>query len=305
MTESIENIFSTNIELLGDMDKAVYYFREQEYGKALNLVADSIPQINLVLQAIIKDREYFNLVDTESMYEMLTGILEAQKNKDFILLADLLELQLVNFLIGVQELIIGKEEIIFNEDNYRENINMLLERQTGFTEDMKEPINTALLLENGYRVEFTSCGLMTLAGENDGAKFYFHTNNKILTEAFLLARHWYQENKRKYIIYGLGMGYHINELIRLAPEAEIEIYESDRNVVQLACAFAQVKRLLSDEHLKLVYDPELTLLESRIAALQPEEAFAVHYPSYKNIRDAQGRKRMDQKLRWPDALSQP
>lgn len=303
MTDSVKNIFHTNKRLLSDMDKAVYYFREQQYDKALHYVANSIDQINLVLESIITDREYFNLVDTDSMLEMLTGILAAQKNRDYILLADLLELQLINFLIGVQELIISKEEIMFNEDNYRDNINLLLERGIGFPEQVKEPMNTAKLLDNGYRVEFTSCGQMTLAAENDGSKFYFHTNSKVSLEAFLLARHWYQDNKQRYIIYGLGMGYHIHELIKLAPEAEIEIYEADQNIVQLACAFADMKELLQGDKIKLNYDPELRLLEKRIADLQPDEAFVVHYPSYKNIRSSEGKKLIDTKLSWSDVVN--
>lgn len=296
LTESIRNIFEHNIKLLGDMDKAVYYFRGQQYDKALTVVTNSMDQIKLMIEAIIKDRDYFNLVDTESMLEMLSGIHEANKNSDFVLLADLLDMQLINFIVGVQELIIGKEEIVFNEDNYKENIDLLMERGKGFPEKLKEPINTTTLVENGYRVEFTSCGQMTLAAENDGTKFYFHTNCRIRLEAFLLASHWYQESKKKYILYGLGMGYHISELQALAQDAEIEVYESDLNVVQLACAFADVKDLLLKERIKFFYDPELKLLKDRIAGLKPDEAFVLHYPSYKNVRNLEGKEILKAKL---------
>jgi hypothetical protein len=220
---------------------------------------------------------------------MLTGILEAKKNKDFILLADLLDLQLINFLIGVQELIISKEEIIFNEENYKENIKLLMKFGSGFPEQLQEPVNTAKLLESGYRVEFTSCGRMTLAAENEGAKFYFHTNSRIQEEAFLLARHWYQSDKKKYILYGFGMGYHISELQALDEEAEIEIYEADPNVMQLACAFTDVKEILLNKKIKLHFDPELVLIKNRIAHLHTGETFIVHYPSYKNIRSTGGK----------------
>lgn len=303
MTENIRNIFDTNIQLLGVMDKAVYYFREQQYEKALQYVVDSVDQINTVLESIIKDREYFNLVDTESMFMMLTGILTAQKSKDFVLLTDLLELQLISFLIGVQELIISKEEITFNEEHYKENITLLLECGVDFSDQLKEPINTTQLLENGYRIEFTSCGQMTLAAENNGSKFYFHTNNKIQSEAFLLARHWLLQNKKRYIIYGLGMGYHINELILLAQDAELEIYEGDQSVVQLACAFTDIRSLLQNERVKLIYDPELLKLKNRISEIRPEEEFVVHYPSYKNIRSLEGKKLIDDKLSWSDLVN--
>ncbi len=289
MTESVKNIFELNIRLLGDMDKAAYYFREQQYDKALGLIADSIDQIKFVIEAIISNREYFKLVDSESMLEMLKGILTAKQNGDFVLLADLLELQLINFLISVQELIISKEEIAFDEGNYKENIELLAERHIGFAEVFREPINTEELLKSGYRVEFTSCGQMTLAAENAGAKFYFHTNSRIKAEAFLLARNWYKENKKSYILYGFGMGYHVFELLSMAKEVEIEIYEADKNVLQLACAFTAMKELLLDSHIKLIYDPDFELLKERMNKLTEEEELIVHYPSYKNIRSSEGK----------------
>ncbi|MDD3172593.1 MAG: hypothetical protein PHF63_02795 [Herbinix sp.] len=302
MTESIQDIFEHNIKLIGDMEKAVYYFREQQYDKALYLLAHSIDQIKLVIEAIITNREYFNLVDTKSMLEMLTGILDSKKNKDFVLLADLLELQLINFLIGVQELIISKEEIIYDEDTYKENIALLMENGIGFPKEMQEPINTTKLLESGYRVEFTSCGQMTLVAENEGFKFYFHTNSRIQLEAFLLARNWKQKEKKRYLIYGFGMGYHVQELHRLAEEAEIDIYESDCNVMQLACAFTDIKELLLKKQIKLIYDPELKILRERLANMQETEEFFVHYPSYQNIRSSEGKEFLDNKLSWLKAI---
>jgi hypothetical protein len=304
LTRNIRSIFEQNIQLLGALDKAVHYFREQRYDKALSLVANSVGQVKLVIEAIISDREYFNLVDTESMLVMLTGILDAKKNRDFILLADLLELQLVNFLIGVQELIISKEEILFDEDHYKENISLLLERGTGFLERLPEPIDTEKLLESGYRVEFTSCGEMTLAAENGGSKFYFHTNSRIREEAFLLASHWHQEDKTRYILYGFGLGYHVKELQAAAEEAEIEVYEADGNVLQLACAFTDVKELLLNKSIKLIYDPEFALLKERIADLKPEEVFLVHYPSYRNIRSSEGKATLDEAFSWIKAIEE-
>lgn len=304
LTENINNIFRQNIQLLGGLDKAVHYFREQQYDKALGLVANSIDRVKNVIEAIISDREYFNLVDTGSMLVMLNGILDAKKNKDYILLTDLLELQLINFLIGVQEMIISKEEILFNEDNYRENIRLLLENGEGFPEQLTEPIDTEKLLGSGYRIEFTSCGQMTLAAENDGYQFYFHTNSRVQEEAFLLARHWYKEDKKRYIVYGFGLGYHVKELLAAAEDAEIEVYEADRHVIQLACAFTEMNELLQNNRLRLIYDPELKLLKERITDLKPEEVFQVHYPSYNNIRSREGKEILNEVLPWTKVIEE-
>jgi hypothetical protein len=280
------------------MDKAVIYFREQQWDKALKHMADSIDEVRLSIEAIISNREYFNVVNTESMLEMLTGILEAKKNGDFILLADLLELQLINFLIGVQELIISKEEIKFDEQKYQDNIELLLTHSDGLENRLKEPINTSALLEKGYRIEFTSSGLMTLAAENEGMTFYFHTNNNVQSEAFHLARHWYQPNRTNYNIYGYGMGYHIRELLAIDPEAQITVYESEVDVLQLACAFTDMKKVFSSPKVKLLFDPELVLLKEHLSQPEESDRLKIHYPSYKNIRNSEHRMRIADVLPW-------
>jgi hypothetical protein len=280
------------------MDKAIFNFREQQCDKALGYIVHSFDEVRMIIEAIITDREYFNLVDTESMLEMLTGIMEAKKNNDYVLLADLLELQLINFLIGVQELIINKEEMVFDEELYRKNIRLLVEHSEGLDNHTLDQINTAQLLEQGYRIEFTSCGLMTLAAENEGLKFYFHTNNKVHTEAFLLARQWYRKEASTYIIYGYGMGYHISELHKLAPDAEILIYEADANVMQLACAFSSMESLLESGRVRLIYDPEFTGLQEQLQSMSESCVFHVHYPSYQNVKASKGKEILVEGLPW-------
>ncbi|MGB4658205.1 MAG: hypothetical protein WBI07_03370 [Mobilitalea sp.] len=302
MTENIQTIFEDNIKLLGDMNKAVYYFREQQFDKALILLANSIDQVKYVIESIVENREYFNLVDTKSMLEMTTGLLEAKKNRDFILIADLVELQLINFLTSVQELIISKEEIIFDEEKYKENIHLLIENGIGFEQKLIQTIDTAELLASGYRVEFSSCGLMTLAARNEESKFYFHTNCQVQLEAFILAKNWYQKDRKNYVIYGFGLGYHIAQLCQLAPEAQIEVYEADKNVLQLACAFTEVGELLTNPKIKLIYDPDLELLQKRILKIGTEEVLHVHYPSYKNIRAESEKDIIDAVYPWPKAI---
>ena len=299
MTDNIRDIFEQNIVLLGQTDKAICYFRRQQHDIALGIIADAMDLIKHSIEAIINDREYFNLVSTDSVMEMLSGILDSYKKVDYILLADLLELQLVNFIIGVQELIIGKEEISFDEERYYENIEFLKDNSSGLEKLLNQPVDPQELLMKGYRVEFTSCGLMTLVAQNGDASFYFHTNNRIYAEAFMLAGHWYRKDLKEYIIYGLGFGYHIHELLNISDQAKITIYESDLNVIKLASIFTRLKELMkSGGRLKLVYDPEYQELKQRIKNITQEEEFFVHYPSFQNIRNDEGRRLMKNHVSW-------
>ncbi len=301
MTDNIKLIFHKNIGVLEQADKAIFYFREQQHDIALGIIANSMGLIRQSIEAIINNKEYFNLVSSDSVMEMLSGILEAYKTGDYILLADLLELQLVSFIIGVQELIISKEELTLSEDSYKDNLKVLKSNSQGLEDLLIEPIDPQTFIREGYRVEFSSCGLMTLAARNGDDSFYFHTNNRISAEAFMLARHWYNKDTKRYIIYGLGFGYHINELLTISNNSEIIIYEEDLNVILLASAFTKIKDMFGAERVKLVYDPKLEKLKKRISNLQKEEAFYVHYPSYQNIRSENDRKILKIYVSWNKA----
>lgn len=302
MTGKIKNIFERNIYLLEQADKAVFYFRKQLHDRALAIIADSIGILKNTIEDIIADRDYFNTVSTDSVLEMLSAILDAYKKGNFILLADLFEMQMVTFLCRIQELVIGKEEIGFNEELYYENLKALKDNCMGLDETLINTIDPQPLLKEGYRVELTSCGLMTLVAENNGAQFYFHTNGRVQAEAFILASHWYKEKIKEYILYGLGFGYHIKELISLSENADITVYEGDLNVIMLACAFAKIKDILECKRVKLIYDPKFSKLKRRIRNLSDREALCVHYPSYQNIRNAEGRMILESYVSWSQSI---
>jgi hypothetical protein len=98
------------------------------------------------------------------------------------------------------------------------------------------------------------------------------------------------------------MGYHIHELQSIAKEAEIEVYESDLNVLRLACAFTNVEDVLSNNKIKLIFDPELELLKERMNSLTEEDSLLIHYPSYLNIRKDEIKEILQKVLPWVKVL---
>ena len=129
MKKEILEIFNKNIELLALVDKAVVYFREGRYDLALDMVSGMGDGITAMAKQIIGDREYFANVSTESVEEMIEGILKARRDCDYVLLADLLDVQLGEFICKVQELIMMREDYFaFDEAKYSQAI-MKLDRK--------------------------------------------------------------------------------------------------------------------------------------------------------------------------------
>jgi hypothetical protein len=141
------------------------------------------------------------------------------------------------------------------------------------------------LAEQGYEVEFSSCGLMTLAMTDKLGRYYLHSNGRISEEAFTLASSWYDEETTGYIVYGLGLGYHVRELMQLDNNISIEIYEADINILKLAAAYTRLANVINKPNIRLVYDPIHKHLLKRLTKLKQDEKFIIHYPSLRNVRD--------------------
>ena len=305
MRENIRAIFEQNTELIRRTEIALQYYREQQYDKALGLTAQAIDQLRDISEAIFSDREYFAAVSDASVAEMLNGLLQTKKKKDYVLLADLFEMQLLTFLYSIQELILNKEDYMEYDDvAYAKRTALMKEKLAESirccetdTDTAKRaclnvnalldaPLDPEKLLDGGYRVEFTSSGRMTVAvRDREGRDLYLHSNGNVSKEAFLLAKRWTEKTADSYIIYGLGMGYHIEEMLHLSPDSEIEIYESDMNILKLSCAFSKIENLLQDVGVQLIYDPDGTLIQKRLKERTRNEAVCVHYPSLRNVKE--------------------
>lgn len=285
MTPQVKTLFQTNVELLEIVDKAIVYFREQDYQRALEFMPEVSEKMRHVIDGLLAENEYFELVSTESLTEMLEGIVEASRAEDYVLLADLLELQLCTLLCNVQELIMKKEDYaFFSEAMYQEQCAAMIKKLaaggTVHPETLFEtPLDPEKLLEQGYRVEVTSCGLMTVAVATDRGSVYLHSNNKVGLEAFMVARGFARQDAETYLVKGFGMGYHVVELSKQKPLAKIEVFESDGQVLKLACAFSPLKKLLENENISICYDEDGAAWHDRVENLKDTEAVCLHMPS--------------------------
>ena len=101
MDKDIKRILYLNSQILKYSDKTIIYLRLQNYNKALFFSSKTIDILMEVFEDIINKKSYFNvdfdIVDVNYINQMLRGLLDAQDNYDYILLADLYEMQLNTF----------------------------------------------------------------------------------------------------------------------------------------------------------------------------------------------------------------
>ena len=334
MQTDIRRIFELNKRLIGEVDRAVCMFRIGRYDKALEYTADTADEINAIADAVMQDREYFESVPTDFIEGMLKSIVDATVAKDYCLLADIYEMQLSTFVCGLQELILGREQFLeFDNERYRESISALksvlremIEERDDLTVDeqkrfrvnlnakLDDMFDPAELLKKGFNLEFTSSGLMTIAAPYRGGRIYLHSNGRIINESLQLALNWYDAMVDEYVVYGFGMGYHVEELHRLAPDKRIVVYESDLDVLKLYCAFRGDTSLLTEENVFIVYDRDMKLISGKLRGTAPAAEgqkyifvgddgrivkVCIHYPSY---RRSVGCREIDAALPWKAAV---
>ena len=174
---SVKDLYKKNIQLLSYTNKLIYYFRNQNHDYALRLTSDVITLFTSYLEVLNEYQSYFNedyvTYNMDAVMGIFNGILKAQENKDYILLADLYELQIIPLLTKLQEILIGKEGVTLIEDTYTESIKIMEENYKGIAIELNRMPKHSEYTDNRYEIEFTSAGLMTLA-VNDNGKYYLH-----------------------------------------------------------------------------------------------------------------------------------
>ena len=297
MKENIIKIFKQNIKLIPEVDKIIYYFRIQNYDQALRRLAGVTGELSLLIEELLEDIVYISSniypIEAEYILNVLNGLLKAQESKDYIYLVDLFEIHVIDLLAKLQEGILVQFGLPFDENKHLDNINAISELKLDFISELKPLKETAELLGNGYSIDPTSSGLPTLAIETEEERYYLHSNHRVENEAFILANSWYNLEKDTYIVYGLGLGYHIIELANLDDNITIEVYESDMNIINLACMFADLKGIIKRPNVRLIYDPKFIKLIAKISKLEENEDFVLHYPSVRNIKDSRIREELE------------
>lgn len=287
-----QKIFEKNIKIINLINSTTKYIRKQNFYRGLHFSEQVINELVSNIDNIFLNKDYFNkdvlLVDENTINDMLNQLLDAQANKDLVLVADLYDMLLKPFLLSLQNFLIYHEpyEGLCDDSIYEKNIKLLASINESLANKLLNECETPeSLLDRGYSVEFTSCGLITLAGMHENTKYYLHSNINPVEEAFSMAEEWFDCNISEYFVYGLGLGYHIEELIKLDNSASITIYEGDINVIQLACACCNLEYILNNYNISINYDPNYKEVSNVLDSLNQNQSLVIHYPSIRNIKN--------------------
>ncbi len=292
--------YTKNIRIINLLNEMSNYFRRQNFNRGDRLFRDWTGLFSELVTELIQDKDYYNaygdIVDEVLLMEILSQILNAQENKDYVLLTDLLQMNLLPLLLSIQEIYKANNDI--SEVDYFDK-NMEYIKATNSSSDI-DAIKKRYDLINScesifkdpktykeYILKSASTGDVILEVVNGNGSINFHSNNDPDKEGLEIAEYYYDSYKREYIVFGLGMGYHVRQLCRITNgKVKIKVYENDINVLALSLVMMDFTGYLSG-NLEIYYDKEFSAFIKDIGDNtgfdMKTRTLLMYYPAVRNI----------------------
>ena len=242
-------------------------------------------ELEQYLGGIMRESEFLE-DDTQSLLvQSLQAIMQAQENEDYVLLADVIEIQLLADLNIIQNKMRESLSAFEDESEIWNKNNKLITKDTRLIDTVKRISEECKcksgLLEREIWTEQTNSGAKTLAAKDEKGVFYFHSNIDPYYEAWQFANWYYRPEKKEYVIYGLGLGYHIEALMNLDESIHVRVFEQDINVLYYFLRSRIQNKILTNPHIEITYDPELKKFAD---ALNENAVVVMHHPSLRHIK---------------------
>lgn len=286
-TKKYNSIFKDNIYLFDCCMELIDLSRTQKFSK----ISEKAPALNdkifLLINFYIDNPAFFgqdtSAINKDFLTDMLSSINNAYVSKDYILLADLYELQVVPQIKEIQSILIDFINIYSSTEYLDKNLALLkIHNITLF-----KMISNHVYDSQKYLLNYSDTGLISLSIHLNATEHYLTTLQNPQYDGKILAEHYFEENRFCYTIYGFGMGYHLTEMSKKYVGATINIFESDLSVLSVAFRYTDLSTLLENENVHIHYDPDFSKLSevlNKISLNNNTSRFLMHYPSIGNIK---------------------
>lgn len=285
-----KHIYCKNQKCLQLIPEIVEDYRKQYFFQGSKKFSVLTVELSAIAEAVVLQTEW--QIDREEMLLMLEMLVEAQKNRDYILISDILEGDLLPFLQKLQ-MCINEIEVMELPEFFERNLSMLqgknkqlycelMDAQGGKKEDGEK-----------YRLEIAINGQATLRAKLPNRDYFMHSTINPEREAQILASAIVREGVKKYIVFGMGLGYHVMEILKRNSDNKVIVLENDIQVLLYALRYMDWSAYLGDERLEIIWHAEIPLLLKALQREKAEYEFFLHYPSLQRIQDEKIRETLE------------
>lgn len=305
----MNELFIANTSVIDSARVIIAAARHQDYRKAMVELTKITRMLLKSSDFILQNIEYYNqygIIVTEDSYISLIKIItDAQETEDYLYLADILQTELIPLFEKMQDVIKKTEDNLYDEYDYMQSNKMHLEvllesLQTEYSkmddtdnnESQKilskiKKVKELLTIIESYKIDNIDYSEYIIQSAINGeltmqmgtTGIHIHSTVNPTAEGRNFAQEYYRIEYNSYIVLGIGLGYHVKELLNMyAPQ--IIVAESDINMLMLALMNMEFEEL-EDGRLQIIYDKDYTELATYITG-ERDEKIVIYAPELKN-----------------------
>ncbi len=291
------NLFYINQQSIQLSYDIVENFRKQNFFIGTGKLTHLLQNLNAVAEYIFLQEDCKALA--EELQLILPALLDAQDNGDYILQADIIEGDLLPLLQKVQ-IVFQERGLVQVPDFFEKNMNALKEYNPDFyaaydrdllnknMSDTEKIADRTGLQSREFVPGLAVNGQPTVQAMISGHSIYLHSSVDPGREAKMLIDSIGEADN--YSVFGMGLGYHVLEILSRYPTAKVCVYESDIFILQMAFSYVDWTEYIADGRLSIAYDKSLEKLISELSThfnKMKNAKFLIHYPSIQIVEDEQ------------------
>ena len=280
------DLFYSNQQSIQLSYDIVENFRKQNFFIGTGKFTHLLQNLNAVAGYIFLQEDCKELA--EELQLILPALLDAQDNGDYILQADIIEGDLLPLLQKVQ-IAFQERGLVQVPDFFEQNLNALKKYNPDFYDLLSRKMKDETGLQSREFVPGLAVnGQPTVQAMFSGHSFYLHSSVDPGREAKMLIDSIGEADN--YSVFGMGLGYHVLEILSRYSSSKVCVYESDIFILQMVFSYVDWTEYIVDGRLSIVYDKSLEKLISELSThfdKMKNAKFLIHYPSIQIVEDEQ------------------
>ena len=150
-------------------------------------------------------------------------------------------------------------------------LNSIIESEVSCVDSSIQSIN----VNSELTIELTSTGDYTMCFRG----IYFHSNVSPDDEALQLARFWDEPSEKVCLVWGLGLGYHVQKMLEIDPYREIYVFEPEKDILEACKIYGLYDLVKSSNRVEIIYDPTGSEC-GKCAGKYLTSRLNIHYPTF-------------------------
>lgn len=271
----MNDIFENNKQNLLLINEIVDNYRKQNFFVGSLKLSALLKNINSVVEVIFSREDCRDL--TGELEQILPALLQAQGDQDYILQADILEGDLLPLLQKIQ--IKLQEDDTPQVSDFLEN-NMLILKEKN--ERLYKVLQNVKSDNAKYVIAYAINGQPTVQARNGNRCFFMHSTMNPEWEAQVLAAGL--PAAKSYVVFGMGLGYHVIELLKKYQESKVTVLESEEYLLLQTFRHIDWTTYFKENRIEIVYEPDITKLIGHLKQMKEYELF-MHYPTVQAVEN--------------------